>query len=81
MFVKMSFSHGLMEGFLEGFLVYNALSQSLIILSEHFCRKFQQNIDNDKNEIISSIIGYFILDFLSVASSEVIFDTIYVRIR
>ena len=36
MFVKMPFSHSLMKGFLEAFLVYSALSQSLIILREHF---------------------------------------------
>lgn len=38
--MKMPFSHSLMKRFLEGFLICNTLSQSLIILSEHFCRKF-----------------------------------------
>ena len=49
------------------------------MLVKHFCRKFQQNIDNDKSEIVGSVIRYFTLNLLSVTGPKTILDGIYIR--
>ena len=75
--MKMPFSHSLMKGFLEGFLVI-ILFRRLIILSISVVSSNRTSIMTRADRRLHYQVVH--LNFLSITGSEIILDSIYIRL-